>query len=57
MELKRGISQLELLYEEITKEEQLKQQRKEHKKLKRKKRKERKAGQEEKENCGVCICS
>lgn len=51
VELKRGISQLELLYEEITKEEQLKQQRKEHKKLKRKKRKERKAGQEEKENC------
>lgn len=44
---------MELLYEEITKEEQLIQQRKEHKKLRRKKRKEKKAGQEEKENCEV----
>uniref|UniRef100_A0A1B6EK34 Gametogenetin-binding protein 2 n=1 Tax=Cuerna arida TaxID=1464854 RepID=A0A1B6EK34_9HEMI len=51
VERKRGITQLELLYEELTKEEQLLQQRKEHKKLKRRKRKEKKAGQEEKENC------
>ncbi|XP_075220164.1 gametogenetin-binding protein 2 isoform X2 [Lycorma delicatula] len=50
VELKRGISQLELLYEELTKEEQLKQQRREHKKLRRKKRKEKKAELEEKEN-------
>ncbi|XP_014240539.1 gametogenetin-binding protein 2-like [Cimex lectularius] len=40
---KRGITKLELLYNEITKEEIAKQQRKEQKKLKKKKRKERKA--------------
>uniref|UniRef100_A0A1B6DI37 Gametogenetin-binding protein 2 n=1 Tax=Clastoptera arizonana TaxID=38151 RepID=A0A1B6DI37_9HEMI len=50
VEIKLGITKLEMLYEEITKEEKLKQQRKEHKKLKRRKRKEKKAGQEEKEN-------
>ncbi|XP_066905805.1 gametogenetin-binding protein 2-like [Halyomorpha halys] len=48
VELKRGISKLELLYKELTKEELAKQQRKEQKKLKRKKRKERKAGADSK---------
>lgn len=43
---------MELLYEELTKEEQLKQQRKEQKKLKRKRKKERMA--DEKENCNRC---
>lgn len=50
VEVKRGVSQLELLYEQITKEELAKQQRKEHKKQKRRKKKEKRAEQEEKEN-------
>lgn len=50
VEVKRGISKLELLCKEITKEELAKQQRKDQKKLKRKKRKERKAGIESKVN-------
>lgn len=52
VEMKQGISQLELLYEELTKEEQLKQQRKEQKKLKRRRKKEKLA--DEKENCKEC---
>lgn len=53
--MKRGISELELLFEEITKEELAKQQRKEHKKQKRKKKKEKRIEHEEKENnCEVC---
>lgn len=52
VEKKQGISQLELLYEELTKEEQLKQQRKEQKKLKRKRKKEKLV--DEKENCIRC---
>lgn len=52
VEMKQGISQLELLYEELTKEEQLKQQRKEQKKLKRRRKKDRLA--DEKENCKEC---
>jgi mannosyltransferase OCH1-like enzyme len=56
VEVKQGISQLELLYEQITKEELAKQQRKEHKKQKRRKKKEKRAEQEEKENnCEVCF--
>ncbi|XP_054262620.1 gametogenetin-binding protein 2-like isoform X2 [Macrosteles quadrilineatus] len=55
VECKRGKTQLELLYEEITKEEQLLQQRKEHKKLKKRKRKEKRAGLEEKENCELQV--
>jgi hypothetical protein len=55
VEVKRGVSQLELLYEQITKEELAKQQKKEHKKQKRRKKKEKRAEQEEKENnCEVC---
>lgn len=53
VEMKQGISQLELLYEELTKEELLKQQRKEQKKLKRRRKKERLAA-DEKENCNRC---
>jgi hypothetical protein len=56
VEVKRGVSQLELLYEQITKEELAKQQKKEHKKQKRRKKKEKRAEQEEKENnCEVCF--
>lgn len=51
VDVKRGMSQLELLYEQITKEEIAKQQRREHKKLKRKKKKERRAGLEGKDAC------
>lgn len=47
----QGVSQLELLYAELTKEEQHKQLRKEQKKLKRKRKKERLTDQEGKENC------
>jgi hypothetical protein len=42
VEKKRGISNLELLYEEISREEKLKEQKKEQKKLKKRKKKERK---------------
>ncbi|KAH0560206.1 gametogenetin-binding protein 2-like [Cotesia glomerata] len=56
VEEKQGISQLELLYEELTREELLKQQRREKLRLKRKKKKERKyENTEEKEN--NCECS
>ncbi|KAL6435222.1 hypothetical protein ACFW04_005356 [Cataglyphis niger] len=50
VEVKQGISQLELLYEEITREEIAKQQRREKLRLKRKKKKERRYETEEKEN-------
>lgn len=43
MEHKTGVSKLQLLYDEITQEEQTRQQRKEQKKLKRRKKKERQA--------------
>ncbi|XP_072765076.1 gametogenetin-binding protein 2-like isoform X2 [Anoplolepis gracilipes] len=55
VEVKQGISQLELLYEEITREEIAKQQRREKLRLKRKKKKERRYEIEEKENS--CDCS
>jgi hypothetical protein len=59
VEVKQGISQLELLYEQITKEELAKQQKKELKKQKRRKKKEKRMGQDEKENnfevCFVCL--
>ncbi|XP_044734525.1 gametogenetin-binding protein 2-like [Chrysoperla carnea] len=54
VEVKRGVTRLEQLYEELTREEQLKIQRKENKKLKRRRKKERKAENEEKENCEDC---
>ncbi|XP_023720325.1 gametogenetin-binding protein 2-like [Cryptotermes secundus] len=54
VEVKQGVSQLELLYEQITKEELAKQQRKEHKKQKRRKKKEKRAELEEKENNCEC---
>ncbi|XP_046964605.1 gametogenetin-binding protein 2-like [Vanessa cardui] len=41
VELKSGVSKLQLLYDEITQEELTRQQRKEQKKLKRRKKKER----------------
>ncbi|KPI91656.1 Gametogenetin-binding protein 2-like [Papilio xuthus] len=43
VELKSGVSKLQLLYDEITQEELTRQQRKEQKKLKRRKKKERQA--------------
>lgn len=55
VEVKQGISQLELLYEELTREEIAKQQRREKLRLKRKKKKERRYETEEKEN--ACDCS
>jgi hypothetical protein len=59
VEVKQGISQLELLYEQITKEELAKQQKKEQKKQKRRKKKEKRVGQDEKENnfevCFICL--
>lgn len=59
VEVKQGISQLELLYEELTREEIAKQQRREKLRLKRKKKKERRYETEEKENsCDVrCKCT
>lgn len=54
VEHKQGISQLELLYAELAREEQQKQIRKEQKKLKRKRKKEKIAGQESKERCNDC---
>ncbi|KAK1133649.1 hypothetical protein K0M31_011442 [Melipona bicolor] len=55
VEVKQGVSQLELLYEELTREEIAKQQRREKLRLKRKKKKERRYEIEEKEN--TCDCS
>ncbi|XP_015604468.1 gametogenetin-binding protein 2-like isoform X2 [Cephus cinctus] len=55
VEVKQGITQLELLYEELTREEIAKQQRREKLRLKRKKKKERRYETEEKEN--TCECS
>ncbi|CAG5087264.1 Similar to CG2182: Gametogenetin-binding protein 2-like (Drosophila melanogaster) [Cotesia congregata] len=56
VEEKQGISQLELLYEELTREELVKQQRREKLRLKRKKKKERKyENTEEKENNCECL--
>lgn len=53
VEAKQGISQLELLYEELTREELAKQNKRE-KRLKRKKKKGRRNETEEKENsCDV----
>ncbi|XP_046484127.1 gametogenetin-binding protein 2-like [Neodiprion pinetum] len=54
VEVKQGITQLELLYEELTREELAKQQRREKLRLKRKKKKERRYETEEKEN--TCEC-
>ncbi|KAK9876922.1 hypothetical protein WA026_015957 [Henosepilachna vigintioctopunctata] len=54
VELKQGVSQLELLYEELTKEEQLKQIRKEQKKIKRKRKKGKCVENDTKENCNDC---
>ncbi|XP_014487774.1 PREDICTED: gametogenetin-binding protein 2-like [Dinoponera quadriceps] len=57
VEMKRGYTQLELLYEEFTREEMAKQQKREKMRLKRRKQKERRyeAEAEEKEN--ACDCS
>ncbi|GBP80894.1 Gametogenetin-binding protein 2-like [Eumeta japonica] len=67
VELKSGVSKLQLLYDEITQEEMTRQQRKEQKKLKKRKRKERLAVEgkckqeidseetEEKCRCEECI--
>lgn len=57
VEAKQGISQLELLYEELTREEIAKQNKREKLRLKRKKKKGRRNETEEKENsCDVrCV--
>lgn len=54
VERKQGVSQLDLLCEQIKKEELAKQQKKEHKKQKRRKKKEKRAEQDEKENNFEC---
>lgn len=56
VEAKTGISKLELYYEELSREERLKEQRKAQKKLKkRRKRNERRHVEEEEEvSCGAC---
>ncbi|KAL3268221.1 hypothetical protein HHI36_007345 [Cryptolaemus montrouzieri] len=54
VELKQGVSQLELLYEELAKEEQLKQIRKEQKKIKRKRKKGKYIENDAKDNCNDC---
>ncbi|KAL0112213.1 hypothetical protein PUN28_011938 [Cardiocondyla obscurior] len=54
VETKQGISQLELLYEELTREEIAKQNKREKLRLKRKKKKERRNETEEKENSCDC---
>lgn len=56
VEMKQGYTQLELLYEEITKEEIAKQQKREKLRLKRKKQKERRYEVEEKENTCDDVC-
>lgn len=53
VELKQGITQLELFYAELDREEQQKQIRREQKKLKRKRKKE-KMSEEVKERCNGC---
>ncbi|CAK1545204.1 unnamed protein product [Leptosia nina] len=66
VEMKSGVSKLQLLYDEITQEELTRQQRKEQKKLKRRKKKERQAVEnkckevdseepEEKCECDECL--
>ena len=50
VEGKQGITQLELLCEELTREDLAKQQRRQKQRLKRKKKKERRYESEEKEN-------
>ncbi|XP_011690109.1 PREDICTED: gametogenetin-binding protein 2-like isoform X5 [Wasmannia auropunctata] len=55
IEQKQGISQLELFYKQVAKEELAKQHKREKLRLKRKKKKGRRNETEEKENC--CDCS
>lgn len=66
VETKRGISNLELLYEEISRAEKIKEQRKEMKKLKKKKKKNEKRNNLNESSChnckpvsvtGACACS
>lgn len=52
VENKRGISNLELLYEELSREEKLKEQRKEQKKLKKRKKRNERRRRNSCENCG-----
>lgn len=54
VEKKRGITNLELLYEEISRAERAKEQRKEQKKLKKKKKKNEKRGVNESSRCHAC---
>lgn len=72
VENKRGISNLELLYEELSREEKLKEQRKEQKKMKKRKKRNERRRRNSCENCGdvasveeeapikdniACVCS
>lgn len=54
VEKNQGISNLELLYEEITRAEKVKEQRKEQKKLKKKKKKNDKRNLESRSSCNSC---
>lgn len=54
VEKNQGISNLELLYEEITRAEKVKEQRKEQKKLKKKKKKNDKRNMESRSSCNSC---
>lgn len=51
VENKRGISNLELLYEELSREEQLKEQRKEQKKIKKRRKRNERRRRNSCENC------
>ncbi|XP_011140169.1 gametogenetin-binding protein 2 isoform X2 [Harpegnathos saltator] len=57
VEMKQGFTQLELLYEEFTREEIAKQQKREKLRLKRKKQKERRYETETEEKENTCNCS
>ena len=53
LEKKQGVSNLELMYEEIMEEERVKEQRREQKRQKRKKKKAKSSQIAEKENIAV----
>lgn len=55
VENKRGISNLELLYEELSREEKLKEQRKEQKKIKKRKKRNERRRRNSCENCGELV--
>lgn len=54
VEKKSGISKLELLYEELSREEKLKEQRKEQKKLKKRRKRNEKKNNSSQRTCDAC---